>query len=336
MLQRVPVRLLPVFSWIPQTPPHSRRQSCCPALDPLWIRRRCYRVFLCEIATSFLQEFLKHHHTEEGNPVLDPLWIWRRCYSVFLCEIATSFLQEFLKHHHTEEGNPVLDPLWIWRRCYSVFLCEIATSFLQEFLKHHHTEEGNPVLDPLWIWRRCYSVFLWEIATSFLQEFHKHHRTVEGNPVLDPLWIWRRCYSVFLSDRRQFLQKFLEHHGAVHSVFITQELVLRVGWSPGGTHHARLADGVQLLFLGSRHRFASVASPEEVAQHGSLGSCIWDQMRSGDWSLLLIFAWCCCLTSAFCQTLLISCDMIERNESDVGDIGFEILAKTVFKFFVLY
>ena len=27
------------------------------------------------------------------------------------------------------------------------------------------------------------------------------------------------------------------------------------------------------------------------------------------------------------------CDMIKRNESDVGDIDFEILAKTVFKFF---
>ena len=27
-----------------------------------------------------------------------------------------------------------------------------------------------------------------------------------------------------------------------------------------------------------------------------------------------------------------SCDMIKRNESDVGDVVFEILAKTVFKF----
>ena len=26
------------------------------------------------------------------------------------------------------------------------------------------------------------------------------------------------------------------------------------------------------------------------------------------------------------------CDMIKRNESDVGDVVFEILAKTVFKF----
>ena len=32
------------------------------------------------------------------------------------------------------------------------------------------------------------------------------------------------------------------------------------------------------------------------------------------------------------------CDMIRRNESDVGDIGFEILAKTVFQFlcFILF
>ena len=32
------------------------------------------------------------------------------------------------------------------------------------------------------------------------------------------------------------------------------------------------------------------------------------------------------------------CDMIKRNESDVGDVGFEILAKTGFKFlcFILF
>ena len=32
------------------------------------------------------------------------------------------------------------------------------------------------------------------------------------------------------------------------------------------------------------------------------------------------------------------CDMIKRNESDVGDVVFEILAKTVFKFlcFILF
>ena len=30
------------------------------------------------------------------------------------------------------------------------------------------------------------------------------------------------------------------------------------------------------------------------------------------------------------------CDMIKRNESDVGHIVFEILAKTVFNSFVLY
>ena len=32
------------------------------------------------------------------------------------------------------------------------------------------------------------------------------------------------------------------------------------------------------------------------------------------------------------------CDMIKGNESDVGDIGFEILAKTVFQFlcFILF
>ena len=32
------------------------------------------------------------------------------------------------------------------------------------------------------------------------------------------------------------------------------------------------------------------------------------------------------------------CDMIKRNESDVGNIGFEILAKTVFQFlcFILF
>ena len=32
------------------------------------------------------------------------------------------------------------------------------------------------------------------------------------------------------------------------------------------------------------------------------------------------------------------CDMIKRNESDVGDIGIEILAKTVFQFlcFILF
>ena len=28
---------------------------------------------------------------------------------------------------------------------------------------------------------------------------------------------------------------------------------------------------------------------------------------------------------------MIKCDMIKRNESDVGDVVFEILAKTVFK-----
>ena len=31
---------------------------------------------------------------------------------------------------------------------------------------------------------------------------------------------------------------------------------------------------------------------------------------------------------------MIICDMIKRNESDVGDIVFEILAKTVVKFFL--
>ena len=30
------------------------------------------------------------------------------------------------------------------------------------------------------------------------------------------------------------------------------------------------------------------------------------------------------------------CDMTKRNESDVGDFVFEILAKTVFKFLGLY
>ena len=37
-------------------------------------------------------------------------------------------------------------------------------------------------------------------------------------------------------------------------------------------------------------------------------------------------------------TVLIICDMIKRNESDVGHIVFEILAKTVFKFlcFILF
>ena len=32
------------------------------------------------------------------------------------------------------------------------------------------------------------------------------------------------------------------------------------------------------------------------------------------------------------------CDMIKKNESDVGDVVFEILAKTVFKFlcFILF
>ena len=30
------------------------------------------------------------------------------------------------------------------------------------------------------------------------------------------------------------------------------------------------------------------------------------------------------------------CDMIKRSESDVADIDFEILATTVFKFFVLW
>ena len=32
------------------------------------------------------------------------------------------------------------------------------------------------------------------------------------------------------------------------------------------------------------------------------------------------------------------CDMIKRNESDVGDVVYEILAKTVFKFpyFILF
>ena len=32
------------------------------------------------------------------------------------------------------------------------------------------------------------------------------------------------------------------------------------------------------------------------------------------------------------------CDMIKRNESDVGDVAFEILAKIVFKFlcFILF
>ena len=36
--------------------------------------------------------------------------------------------------------------------------------------------------------------------------------------------------------------------------------------------------------------------------------------------------------------LIIICDMIKRNESDVGHIVFEILAKTVFKFlgFILF
>ena len=29
-------------------------------------------------------------------------------------------------------------------------------------------------------------------------------------------------------------------------------------------------------------------------------------------------------------------DMIKRNESDVGDIGFEILSKTVFQFLCFY
>ena len=35
---------------------------------------------------------------------------------------------------------------------------------------------------------------------------------------------------------------------------------------------------------------------------------------------------------------LLICDMIKRNESDVGDVVFEILAKTVFKFlyFILF
>ena len=38
------------------------------------------------------------------------------------------------------------------------------------------------------------------------------------------------------------------------------------------------------------------------------------------------------------STLKTICDMIKRNESDVGDVVFEILAKTVFKFlyFVLF
>ena len=36
--------------------------------------------------------------------------------------------------------------------------------------------------------------------------------------------------------------------------------------------------------------------------------------------------------------LIFICDMITRNESDVGDVVFEILAKTVFKFlyFILF
>ena len=32
------------------------------------------------------------------------------------------------------------------------------------------------------------------------------------------------------------------------------------------------------------------------------------------------------------QSLIVICDMIKMNESDVGNIVFEILAKTVFKF----
>ena len=42
---------------------------------------------------------------------------------------------------------------------------------------------------------------------------------------------------------------------------------------------------------------------------------------------------------SFCITIgIVICDMIERNESDVGNIGFEILAKTVFQFlcFILF
>ena len=38
------------------------------------------------------------------------------------------------------------------------------------------------------------------------------------------------------------------------------------------------------------------------------------------------------------KILIIKCDMIKRNESDVGDVVFEILAKTGFKFlcFILF
>ena len=40
----------------------------------------------------------------------------------------------------------------------------------------------------------------------------------------------------------------------------------------------------------------------------------------------------------FKQILKVNCDMINRNESDVGDIGFEILAKRVLNFlcFILF
>ena len=40
--------------------------------------------------------------------------------------------------------------------------------------------------------------------------------------------------------------------------------------------------------------------------------------------------------SAILKPDKIICDMIKRNESDIGDVVFEILAKTVFKFSVLY
>ena len=30
------------------------------------------------------------------------------------------------------------------------------------------------------------------------------------------------------------------------------------------------------------------------------------------------------------------CDMVKKNESDVGDVVFEILAKTVFKFHIVF
>ena len=38
------------------------------------------------------------------------------------------------------------------------------------------------------------------------------------------------------------------------------------------------------------------------------------------------------------DSLFVNCDMIKRNESDVGDIVFKTLAKTVFKFlcFILF